>query len=122
MSYLFADGTVASGACMNNSQCESTLNLQCSHPSGFPDDHSFCRCIDGYYENDFGQCVDNPPTGIYIEDKTKMSFNATNVVYIFTSRRSGTTLQSKVKQDCLWKDRTHKITKIGDSVCLNLFK
>ena len=22
----------------------------------------------------------------------------------------------KVKKDCLWKQRTHKITKIGDSV------
>ena len=27
----------------------------------------------------------------------------------------------KVKKDCLWKHRTHKITKIGDSVWLSLF-
>ena len=27
----------------------------------------------------------------------------------------------KVKKDCLWKQRTHKITKIGDSVWLSLF-
>ena len=25
-----------------------------------------------------------------------------------------------VKKDCLWKQRTHKVTKIGDSVCLSL--
>ena len=32
-----------------------------------------------------------------------------------------TTSKIKVKQDCLWKQRTYKISKIGDSVCLSLF-
>ena len=31
------------------------------------------------------------------------------------------TLLIKVKKDCLWKQRTHKITKIGDTVGFSLF-
>ena len=27
----------------------------------------------------------------------------------------------KVKKDCLMKQRTHEVTKIGDSICLSLF-
>ena len=30
-------------------------------------------------------------------------------------------MQIKVKKDCLWEQRTYKITKIGDSVWLVLF-
>ena len=31
------------------------------------------------------------------------------------------TNSTQIKKDCLWKQRTHKITKIGDSVWLSLF-
>ena len=30
--------------------------------------------------------------------------------------------KTEVKKDCLWKQRTHKITTIGDSVRLKLYR
>ena len=56
---LITDGKVAGGSCDQMRQCDGTLNLMCVSDVNAAD--SVCQCMDTYYADNLGNCVDSPP-------------------------------------------------------------